>query len=199
MSRPWSSVPSQNVAPVSLVEPGGSRPDTTSSWARSYGFCGEISGAASAATTMIPSRINPNTAVGFAAKSDSRRLNGESSRAMELALGLGQANARIERRVGDIHDQVDDDEHRHGHQQVRHDDRPVEQVDGVDQELAHARPGEHGFGDDREGDDRTELEPDDRNDRNQDVAQHVHADDPSMAKALGAREFDVILRERLAR
>jgi hypothetical protein len=35
MSRPWSSVPSQNVPPEGDADPGGSRLSITSSWARS--------------------------------------------------------------------------------------------------------------------------------------------------------------------
>src|SRR5437762_1408718 len=139
MSRPWSSVPSQNVVPPSAFEPGGRRPATTSSCARSYGFCGEMSGATAATTRMIPNRTNPNTAVGLATKSDNRRLNGDSSYATGLAFGLGQTHARIERRVGDVHEEVDENEHRHDHQQVRDDDRPIEQIDRVDQQLPHAR------------------------------------------------------------
>ncbi len=69
MSRPWSSVPSQNVPPAGDGDPGGSRLSITSSCARSYGFCGEISGANSARNRMTPSSASPKTATGFATKS----------------------------------------------------------------------------------------------------------------------------------
>ena len=65
----------------------------------------------------------------------------------------------------------------HRHHQVGDDHRPIEAVDRVDQQLAHAGPGEHRLGDDREGDHRAEFEPDHGDDRHQDVLQHMHADD----------------------
>ena len=79
---------------------------------------------------------------------------------------------------------ISDDDH-----QVGDDHRPVEAVDRVDQELAHAGPGEDGLGDDREGDQRAELEAEHGDDRDQDVLQHVHADDAALRQALGAREL----------
>src|SRR5215470_10953376 len=178
MSRPWSSLPSQNVEPLSDFDPGGSRPSVTSSCARSYGFCGEISGARIATTMMTMRSARPNTATGLDKKSDATRLTGVSSPAIELSLRFSESNPRIERRVENVHDQVDQHEHEHDHQEVRDDDRTVEQIDRIDQQLAHPGPGEDGLGDDRERDHRSEFEPDDGHDRDQNVAQHVHSHDP---------------------
>src|SRR5215472_6156773 len=110
-----------------------------------------MSGAKIAAMMTSASSASPSTASGLAKKSDAMRRAGVSSPAIALPLDFGETDARIERRVEDVHDQVDDDEHEHGHQQVGDDDRPVEQIDRIDQKLAHSRPGEDGLGDDREG------------------------------------------------
>ena len=88
---------------------------------------------------------------------------------------------------------------KHDDDEVGDDHRPVEALDGIDQQLAHARPGEDGLGDDREGDQVAELEAEHGDDRDQDVLQQVHADDAAVAKALGAGELDVVLLQRLAR
>src|SRR5437763_596116 len=149
--------------------------------ARSYGFCGEMSGANTAISTMIVSSTSPNTAMGLAMKSASARRRGVSARRgsvatgtstgrllIALALRLGEPDARIERRVQQVDEQVDRNEERHDDKQVRHDHGPVQQVDGIDQQLAHARPREHALGDDRKADQRAELQTDDRDDRDQD-------------------------------
>src|SRR6266511_4652158 len=184
MSRPWSSVPSQNVPPVIDFEPGGRRLSITSSCARSYGFCGEISGARIAAITISVSSASPNMATGFARKSRTTRANGVSTarddaagsvdasgtagvlidgfvrRATPLALRIGEPHARIERRVQHVDDEIDHDEERHDDEQVSDDHRTVEHADRIDQQLSHARPREHALGHDRERDQRAELQPD---------------------------------------
>src|ERR1700694_409638 len=93
--------------------------------------------------------------------------------ASRLSLRFAQTNAWIERRIKDVDEQIDDDEHEHGDQQIRDDDRPVEQVDRVDEKLAHAGPGEHSLGNDGEGDDRAEFEADSGSYRGQYFGQPV--------------------------
>ena len=181
MSRPWSSVPSQNVPPRCAGEPGGSLLSMMSICARSYGFCGEISGAKIAASDDQREQREADDGDGIARGSRSRSgANGDASvraardrRRVDRHVRSGgahvppsgQSHARIERRVEDVDEQVDDDEERHDHQQVRDDHRPVEQVDRVDQQLAHAGPREHALGDDRKRDQRTELQADHGDDR----------------------------------
>ena len=160
------------------------------------------------------SSARPATAIGLARKSLAIRRSGDalSARRASGAASTGrvgpdgahvpalrQPHTWIEQRIQDVDQQVDDDEERHDHEQVRDDHRPVEQVDRVDQELAHAGPCEHALGDDRERDQRAELQADDGDDRNQNVAQHVHADDARVRQAFRARELDVVLQQRLVR
>src|SRR5947209_7998867 len=132
MSRPWSSVPSQNVWPLAACSPGSSRLSSTSMTARSYGFCGEIQGANTAISTITASNARPNTASGLATKSLIARRSGVSARRAATAaagtgarllmperssLGFGQAHARIERRVQQVDQQVDGDEERDDHEE----------------------------------------------------------------------------------
>src|SRR5438067_3642002 len=99
---------------------------------------------------------------------------------------LRQPHARIERRVQNVDDQIDEDEHRDNDQQVRDDHGPIEHVDRIDQKLTHSRPRENALGHDRERDQRAELQAHDSDDRNQNVAQHVHADDAPIGESLRA-------------
>src|SRR6188768_1287281 len=161
MSRPWSSVPSQKIPPLGDGDPGGSRLSMTSSWARSYGFCGEMSGAKSARKRTIPSSARPKIATGFATKSATIRRKGVSpalAAAIASAFCFRQPDPWIERRIQDVDQEVDDDDDRHDDEQVGDDHRPVEDADRVDQELAHARPGEDALGDDGESDQEAELQ-----------------------------------------
>src|SRR5258706_3445421 len=215
MSRPWSSVPSQYIFPVdSDCSPGASLESITSSCARSYGFWGEMSGAASARKTIATRRPRPIVASRLAANSAAKRRQGDSARATAgtdagsaAATRMGsvrrggsaEAHARIEHRVDDVDHEVDGDEDRDRHEEVGDDDGSVELVDGIDQQLAAAGPGEDRFGDDREGDHGAQLQPDHRDDRDQDVLEHVDADHPPGAKSLGAGELHVVLQHRLAR
>src|SRR6185436_13656015 len=100
----------------------------------------------------IPSSAKPKIATGFATKSATIRRKGVCpalAAAIASAFCFRQPDPWIERRIQD-----------------------------VDQELAHARPGEDALGDDGESDQEAELQPDHGDDWDQDVAQHVHADHP---------------------
>ena len=108
MSRPWSSVPSQNVPPLATREPGGSRLSITSSCARSYGFCGEMSGAKIAASDHERRAApEPKIATGLATKSlDDRAGTGLHVLAMRIGGAIDahpllsvSPHARIERRI----------------------------------------------------------------------------------------------------
>src|SRR5438046_10117920 len=130
MSRPWSSVPSQYVPPVSAVDPGSSRLSITSSCARSYGFWGEMNGARIAARTTVSSNTIPNIAIGLVTKSRAIRPRGVSVAALvtsgstitvsgkvligpsRSSLRLRKAHAWLERGVQHGNHGIDDDEHR---------------------------------------------------------------------------------------
>src|SRR5258706_10833622 len=164
MSRPWSSVPSQYGWPVvDERSPGASFESSTSSCARSYGFCGEMKGAASATTTIAPSRKSPASASRLSANSAAKRRHGDTAAtagfcAASGADGVGascmsvrrrrpaQAHARVEERIQAIDHEIDREEERQDHKQVGDDHRAVELVDRVDEELAGPRPREDRLG-----------------------------------------------------
>ena len=79
MSRPAPSAPSHIRKPAEPVSPGASRASITVTLARSYGFCGESSGANSASATITISAANEPVATGLAKNSRARRRNGVSA------------------------------------------------------------------------------------------------------------------------
>src|SRR5579863_6926440 len=91
------------------------------------------------------------------------------------------AQARVHGHVDEIDDEVDDHEQRRDQHEIGGHDRNVDVLDRLQEELAHARPGEHRFGDDGEGDDRAELEADNGDHRDQGILERV-------AEMVGARE-----------
>ena len=174
MSRPWSSVPSQNVPPVGDF----GRPAAACCPSRRAARDRRDSAARSAARRSPPRRR------ARAAPGRRPRPGWRGSRSRCAGTGFARrgpapcgATGSTDSSVGSGHhrvipwspsaaragrarntgrrparlitmNSVDDDE------QVADDHRPVEQVDRVDQELAHARPREHALGHDRERDQR---------------------------------------------
>src|SRR6266511_2756469 len=80
-------------------------------------------------------------------------------------------------RVNDCIESVNNQVNRHERHGVSHhqpgDERIVTRVERGDKQAAAARPGENGFDDDRAAQQRTKLEADDRNHRNERVARHM--------------------------
>src|SRR5688572_4500405 len=167
MSRPAPSAPSHIRKPPEPRSPGSRRASITVTLPRSYGFCGARSGAKSARKRMIISTANAAVATGFEKNSRAMRrvgVSGFGSGSVSATalislgltpwqggcepkangghtegscLGLSQANPRIEKGVQNVHNQVDNNKHQHGDDEIGHDHRPIEALDGVDEELAH--------------------------------------------------------------
>jgi len=74
-------------------------------------------------------------------------------------------------------------------------ERVVAVGDGVDGEASDAGPAEDFFGDDGSGEERSELEAEECDDRDERVAQGVAQDDDALGQALGAGGADVVLIE----
>src|ERR1700674_5092914 len=79
------------------------------------------------------------------------------------------AQARIDGIVQQIDNQIDQHKNQADKAQVRGHHRHVRKSDGLDEEQAHARPLEHGLGDNGEGDDRAKLQAGNREHRHQSV------------------------------
>src|SRR5207244_2523766 len=76
-------------------------------------------------------------------------------------------------------------------------ERKVLREDPADDEAPEARPAEHGLDDHGARQQIAELEPEDRDHRDQRVLQRVPHDDPPPRQALGARRPHVVLAEHL--
>ena len=90
---------------------------------------------------------------------------------------------RVEQRVDDVDEQVDDHVAGRRDEHDPLDQRVVALVDGVDRQPAEAGDAEDLLGDHRAGDQHAELEADHRRHRDQAVAERVHADDATARSA----------------
>src|SRR3546814_18886571 len=101
------------------------------------------------------------------------RISDWSSDVCSSDLDVLQPDAGIEHRVEDVDHQIDDDEHEYDDHQIGHDHRPIEDIDRIDDQLAHAGPGEDGLRHHGEGDHAAELQPEHGDHRDQDVLQAI--------------------------
>jgi hypothetical protein len=104
---------------------------------------------------------------------------------------------RVDDAVQHVDDQVDRDDDRCDQQDPALHDRIIARLHTVDQPVAHARPREDRFGEDRPRQQQSDLQPDDRDHRDQRVAQRVHDDDAPARQALGAHGAHVVLAQHL--
>src|SRR5690606_26757816 len=100
------------------------------------------------------------------------------------------AQARIDREVQQIDDQVDDDENEGDQDQVGRHHGDVHHADRLDEEQPHAGPLEDRFRDDGKGDDGAQLQARDGDDGHHGVLQSVAEIDQALGQAAGARELD---------
>src|SRR5690606_13504609 len=144
---------------------GGSRPSSRFRRVRSYGFWGAKKGAQKTRTISTASAITEPLTVGrplsFLSMAARRGVSASGCMVRMLVFGFGSAMVSLRRcdqldpgvqgGVQEVDDAVYDHEYQ-GHQHhVGHHDRAVKLVDAVDEQFAHARPGEHGLGDGRIG------------------------------------------------
>src|SRR5688572_7095119 len=82
MSRPAASVPRRKLSPFAPRLPGGSSLLTTDTTARSYGFCGETTGASAAMPITAIRTSSAIAATRSATKRTNRRRQGDSGAAI---------------------------------------------------------------------------------------------------------------------
>ncbi len=104
---------------------------------------------------------------------------------------------RIDDRIEDVDHQVDGDENQRHQQQVGGHDRDVDILDRLHEQEPHARPLEHGLGDDGERDHRAELKSGNGDDRHQRVAQRVAEMDGASGQSTGSGEADIVGAQHL--
>src|SRR4051794_37743001 len=105
----------------------------------------------------------------------------------------GQTDPRIEDRVEDVGDQVEQDDHRGADDQPAQHDVDVVVADAVVEQVApHPVPDEHRLGDDGGAEEGADPEGHDGGQRDQRVAQAVLVDGPPVGQALGAGQAHVV-------
>src|SRR5271166_504242 len=165
MSRPWSSVPSRNRGSPPAAKLGGSSESERKLVAGLNGSVGAIHGASSAARkrTIVTA---PAATVTFDARKLARRSL-SLSRAMKVGSGPDapsgsaaislisnrramqlDAQPRVHGRVDEIDNEIDDDKQRGDEQEIGGHDWNVGVLNRLQEQLPHAGPGEHRFGDD---------------------------------------------------
>jgi hypothetical protein len=116
-----------------------------------------------------------------------------TSRAITSAVDISCSDPRVDDRVGDVDQQVDEDEH-HGHEQhaaLQH--GVVALLDGLRQPVAEPLDVEDGLGQDRARQQEPGLEADDGDHRQERVAEDVASVDDARRDALGPRRPHVVL------
>ncbi len=106
-------------------------------------------------------------------------------------------NPRVDQAVGQVHQQVDENDDRRDQHHPALQCRVVAPADRLDQPFADTRPREDGLGEHRAGHQRADLQPDDGDHRDQRVAQCMQADDAPRRQAFGACGAHVVLRQHL--
>src|SRR5699024_3513039 len=102
------------------------------------------------------------------------------------------ADPRVEHGVEQVHDQVGEQEDDHQQRHHRDDHRALAVVDGAEQQRADAADVEDALGDDRAAHQRTQVRADERDHRDQGVAQDVPGDHAAAGEALGGRGAHVV-------
>src|SRR3954471_8654421 len=108
---------------------------------------------------------------------------------------LAIADPGVEEGVDDVDDQVSEDEDHGDEEDDALHDGIVTIEDGPHQDAADAADGEDGFGDDGAAEQQSQLNADDRDHRNERVAQSVAEDDGPLWQPLGARCPHVVAAE----
>src|SRR5262245_53653849 len=115
------------------------------------GSYGVSSGAAIATNTTIASKMRPPSRVRLSAIWCNRRGKPTLRGAERLRATLGSrtfsliGHARIQHRVREIDQQIDENDHDCGDDSDRLDDRVIATRDGCEQQLTEARDGKHGL------------------------------------------------------
>src|SRR5437867_3734004 len=186
-SRPRWSVPSTCALP-SAAESVGAASRARSDWR--MGSCGAIAGAASATTISSKTNAPPPSA--------SARVRRERPAAVAVAAASSAgADPGIEDAIEQVDAKVDHDEEHRGEEHRALHDGVVAVVDRLDGEPPDARPREHRLGHDGAAQQRAELKPGDRHDRDGGVLERVLGDHQRLRQALGARGPDVVRAQDL--
>src|SRR5581483_1910607 len=203
MSRPLASVPK------GCAQLGGSSRSSATPYSKEYGASSGAKAAVKSKSSTIASPIVPSG--WFLTKSAMRRDHGTSRsgtsrvKASSSSKTPGRAattdsrmaHPRVEPAVGQVDDQVRQDDRRREQQVEGLDHRVVAVLDRFEQVAAHTRQHEDLLEHDRAADQYRDLQADQRDDRDQRVAQRVPHDDRAGAQSLGTGRPHVVLAQHV--
>src|ERR687891_125368 len=159
-----------------------------------------MSGAKIAVNTKIATSAKPTIAPGFRTRRCQASRQSPLGASSWISLLSSSAtdtsahpDARVEEGVGDVDEQVHDDEDPRDEEDSALEDWVVAVLDRLREPRPHAGNGEHGLGENRTGQEKPGLEPDDRDDREPRVAEDVTFVDDARCHALRARSPHVVL------
>src|SRR6266403_1681978 len=110
---------------------------------------------------------------------------------------LSVADTRVQKRIGEVDEEIEADDHRRDDQVHRLHDRVVELVEGLEEEEPHAGEPEDRLDDHGAADVERHLQPDQADDRDQRVLERVTQDDRPLAEPLGPGGADVLLAQHV--
>src|SRR5712692_3481971 len=159
------------------------------------------------ASTLAKRAVSTNTTMISTGRTGNPSLRKEAYRqaSVRAAARLGLAFAalpfiadpRVDDRVEDVHEKVDDDDHRAAQEHDGLDDGEIPEGDPLVEQAADAGPGEDGLDDDRDVDHEDEVDPRERQHGDQRVLERVLGDDERLRQPLDARELHVLRAEDL--
>src|SRR2546426_1543590 len=212
MRRETTSLPRSSVPRMCWAE--GSAYRSNRFWSSNpYGMTGQpvqaIRSARSAMSAKTPMTTMPKTAKRCLRRrlqtarhcpisSDSMRSASRAGRSSAAAEVISLvAYARVDDGVQHVGEQIRRDDQEGDEGQDAHGYGDVVPQHGVEVQLSHARVVEDRLGDDRAREDVRDVQADDRDDRDQGVAQRVLHEHEALGHALGARRAQEILSQHL--
>src|SRR5262245_27521831 len=102
------------------------------------------------------------------------------------------ADPRVEHRVQDVRDEMEQHDEHACHHQPGQQDIHVAGLDALDEQGTHALPGEHPLGDHGPAEHRPDVDGDDGDQRDEGVAEGVAGHHPSPRQPLGPGQPDVV-------
>src|SRR4051794_11236137 len=145
----------------------------------------------------VTSYETPSTAFTIPSSVSKWTVRSRTLRRGSEAILLGIADARIDHRVQDVHDQVRDDDEERAEQDRALDHREVAVLDRVEREPADPGDVEHALREDRAAEQHADVDTGRGHERGDRAAHAMAQHDAPLAQPLRPRGAYVVLRHRL--
>src|SRR2546425_498043 len=194
-SRPRWSVPRRWSAVPPACHAGGRNRSPSTPTSGLWGARTLAKIAISTDVRMITHGMSGNPSVRKAARRPARFRVADTGRLCAALPFI--SDPRVDDRIEDVNQEIGDHDHGAAHQDVRLNDGEVAEGDALEEQTADARPGEDRLHDDRRVDHDHEIDPGQRDDRNQRVLERVLGDDERLRQPLEPRELHVFRTQNL--